>query len=90
MCINRGTEQHGECDGFCYLKKKVEEQHGGDHENPHSKKALTSNLYSSIFGILQHGIIIESPLQTIERTEKKTYNFPTQIFLDVLSPPPKS
>ena len=90
MCINRGTEKHGDCDGFCYLKKKVEEQHGGDHENPHSKKALTSNLYSSIFGVLQHGIIIKSPLRAIEKKEITKSDFSSQISLDVLSPPPQS
>lgn len=89
-CEFRGTSQHDECDGFCYLRKKIEHQHGGEHEQPHSDKATSSYQFSSIFGILEVDKKIPSPNQRNAHYSVLVDTNLYTIYQDVLLPPPKA
>ena len=89
MCVYRGTDLHDDCDGYCYLKKNIEEQSGDAHENPNSKKAVSSNQISSLFGILESKIPLYSPfIETDLNSFYKPHYIPS-IYLEVFSPPPQ-
>ncbi|XWN36407.1 MAG: hypothetical protein ROO71_10655 [Balneola sp.] len=89
-CEYRGTDKHDECDGFCYLKKKLEHQHGGDHEQPHSDKAVSSNQFSSIYAILESSKKIISPFLKRERFDNLNSFDKYVVYQSVQSPPPKA
>lgn len=89
-CEFRGTSQHDECDGFCYLRKKIEHQHGGDHEQPHSDKAISSHQFSSIFAILESSKQITHPFLKKGRYNNSEYFNKYVVYQDVQSPPPKA
>lgn len=90
MCVYRGTTQQDDCDGFCYLKKNIEDQNGGSHDSHNSKKAVHTYQNSSLFGILESGIYIYSPFHNIERSSLDDISAASVLFLEVLSPPPKA
>jgi len=89
-CEFRGTSQHNECDGFCYLRKKIKNQHGGEHEQPHSNKAISSYQFSSIFGILEVYKKIPSPNPKNAHYSVLVDTNLYTIYQDVLLPPPKA
>lgn len=89
-CEFRGTSQHEECDGFCYLRKKIEHQHGGDHEQPHSDKAISSYQFSSIYGILESVEQISTPFLKTRNYDSLVNTNKYIVYQDILSPPPKA
>lgn len=89
-CEFRGTSQHGECDGFCYLRKKIEHQHSGDHEQPHSDKAISSHQFSSFFAILESSKQITHSILKKERFNNSDRFSKYVVYRDIQSPPPKA
>lgn len=89
-CEFRGTSQHDDCDGFCYLRKKIEHQHGGDHEVPHSDNAIPSHKFSSIYGILENNQEPNTPLLNKNSFQVYSSSNTYKIYLEILSPPPKT
>ncbi len=90
MCEMRGTSNHNDCDGFCYLRKQIEHHDESDHEKPHTNKVPASNLYSSIFGIIGEQKNIESPFLRFRDLNQDIFDQKYRIYLDSLSPPPQS
>ncbi|MFY0685426.1 MAG: hypothetical protein JXR20_12820 [Balneola sp.] len=90
MCEFRGTDKHDDCDGFCYLRKNIEHQHGGEQEQPHSDKAIYSYQFSSMYGLLESHKNPSSPYLKSERYGLYSNLNLYTIYPDILSPPPRS
>jgi len=90
VCENRGTDKHDDCDGFCYLKKKIHEHDGHSDEQSHSGKAIQTNLYSSIYGLMEPGITILSPFRSSKKIISGYLISDYEVYPELVSPPPQS
>jgi hypothetical protein len=89
LCEFKDSPDHNDCDGFCYLRKQIQQHddhHGSDHTG---NRSSNFGNYSSIYALL-----VPLSMMDYSSSEEISYQRPKQIsirniYLEVPSPPPQ-
>jgi|GEM_PF-2947231 len=90
LCRSLFEYGYDDCDGFCYLKKQVEQHHGHDHDHQHMPEATPPKVPLLYVLKLIHDEypskpnIPEEPFLAIH--DRSAHQF----YADVILPPPKA
>lgn len=88
LCRSLTQPEYKDCDGFCFLKKQIHDHEHSDMDHNSSTSYVPKVPFSYLVEI--HSKESTSP----DLIDKKRYrqlneSLPEQLYLDVLSPPPK-
>lgn len=89
LCRSLTQPEFSDCDGFCYLKKKIDDHKDHDMDS----HGTTAYIPKVPFVYLVEVQSNKTPSSIFLRAESRFINndsLPTPIFLEILSPPPKS
>lgn len=89
LCRSLTQPEFKDCDGFCYLKKQIHDH--DDKEMDHSSNSTYGVKIPFLYLVEIRSKELQSPLfSKDEHRFKNNEPFPNQVFLEIISPPPKS
>lgn len=88
LCRSLTQPEFSDCDGFCYLKKQIEEHEDHDMDS-HGTTAQAPKVPFVYLPEIRSKNPTSAPLSEINTYFMYQESFPDDIFLDIVSPPPQ-
>ncbi len=89
LCRSLTQPEFSDCDGFCFLKKQIDEHQNHDMDS-HSTPATVPKIPFVYLPEIRTGSQVFANLPEQEKRFIYHDSLPQEVFLDVSSPPPKA